>query len=601
MEEPQDEGREETDPWAPARNLFAGEVERVLRAAGAPVDPSALRRDLETPSDGPADFAVPLHRAARAVQKPAPELAQELAAAIQLPSGLGKVSADGAYLNFHHAPQALAERTLSLLFARGPRYGQGLPTGRASCVEHTSANPNGPFHVGRIRNAVIGDTLARILRAAGETVTTQYYVDDIGRQVAILTWIWSKPMETWPAPLRESLPPSGSAIPPGEKEDRWFGRPYPTASEFLKKDESAAEEVATLGRDLESGRAPASHRPMVERVLNGMIATLGRLGIHYDEFVWESSFLADGSVEKVIGRLREAPHAVQESNGAWAIDAAGMGLPKESAKIVFLRADGTSLYVTRDIAYHLAKFARFPRVIDVLGADHLLHARTLSALLGEIGEARRPEFLFYQYILAAGGAKMSTREGTAVYVDDLLEEAHRRAKSEVLSRREDLGEGEIDQIAEAVGTSAIRYLLVRVAADKPVQFRWEEALSFEGRSAPFLQYSYARATTLLRKAGRETPPYPYSISRLGTPEELALLRVLSRLPGTIQYAARSAHVHTLATFAHELADAFHRFYQEVPVLRAETEREDRIALVAATRMVLGTCLDLLGLARLERM
>ncbi|MGC2289052.1 MAG: arginine--tRNA ligase, partial [Thermoplasmata archaeon] len=280
----------------------------------------------------------------------------------------------------------------------------------------------------------------------------------------------------------------------------------------------------------------------------------------------------------------------------------GYGLPKESATIVVTRGDGSSLYPTRDVAYHLQKFSRFARVIDVLGQDHQLHARTLDAMLSEIGETRRPEFLIYQDITVPEGGRMSTRKGRAVHLDDLLNEAVERAHTEVLQRREDLSEDQVATIAEHIGAGAVRFHILRIAPDKPVKFHWEEALSFEGRSGPFVQYSYARAGSILRKADRESFPYPFEAKALSLPEETDLVRTLARLPGMIEYVARTAHVHTVATYAYGLAEAFNRFYQAVPVMRAEgPTRASRLALVAATRQALGNTLDYLGLERLERM
>jgi arginyl-tRNA synthetase len=132
-------------------------------------------------------------------------------------------------------------------------------------------------------------------------------------------------------------------------------------------------------------------------------------------------------------------------------------------------------------------------------------------------------------------------------------------------------------------------------------FRWEDALSFEGRSGPFVQYSYARASSVLRKGGVTEPPYPFDAARLAHPEENALVRVLARLPRVVAYAARSSHVHSIAGYAHDLADQFNRFYHAVPVLNSGAERESRVALVAAVRQALGNSLDLLGIAPLEAM
>lgn len=444
--------------------------------------------------------------------------------------------------------------------------------------------------------------MARVLRAAGYPVTTEYYVDDMGRQSAMITWIWSKPVDQWPADIREGARPPNGVTLATEKADHWYGRPYRFVSEFLKKDPAAAQEVAELTRQIESGDAPPRHHEIAEAVLGGMLASLARIGIHFDSFVWESSLVQDGSVARTIERLRKAPHAVIEDNGALALDARGYDLPKESATIIVTRGDGTSLYPTRDVAYHLEKFSRFARVIDVLGQDHQLHARTLVAMLAEIGETRRPEFLIYQDITVPEGGRMSTRKGRAVHLDDLLDEAVERAHAEVLKRREDLSPDHVAAIAEHVGAGAVRFHILRIAPDKPVKFRWEEALSFEGRSGPFVQYSYARAGSILRKAGREAPSYSFDAKALRLPEETDLIRTIARLPGTVEYVARTSHVHTVATYAYGLAEAFNRFYQAVPVLRAEgAEREARLALVAAARQTLGNTLDYLGLERLERM
>ncbi len=543
-------------------------------------------------------MAFPVHRAAAGVRRDPGSVAQALATAFPPSPGVLPPVANGAYVNFSIEPGELVRSTLDLALGRGREYGHAPSLPTSVCVEHTSANPTGPFHVGRVRNAIIGDTLARILRASGAPVTTQYYVDDMGRQAAIITWIWSKPVSDWPEPIRADAAAPGA---PEEKPDRRRGRPYPAASAFLKQHPEAAQEVAEVVRTVESGRPPPEHRRLAEEILGGMLASLARLGISFDEFVWESDLLRDGSVGRALDELRRAPHAVREENGAWAIDAATYGLPKESTHVVFERADRTSLYVARDVAYHLQKFARFGRAVDVLGQDHQLHARTLNALLTEIGAPLRPEYVIYQDITVPDGGRMSTRGGSAVWLDDLLDEAVDRARKEVLARREDLTPAEVEAIARAVASGAIRFHIVRVAPDKPVRFRWEEALSFEGRSGPFVQYAHARASSVLRKGGAETPPYPFDPSQLAGAEELGLVRIVSRFPRTVAYAARSAHVHAVAGYAHELADRFNRFYHAVPVLSSGPERASRIALVAAVRTTLANALGLLAVEPLDTM
>ena len=590
------------DPWGPVRTHIVTQLAARLASHGYPESPVAIDHSLDDAPAGVADFGYATHRAAKSVGVSADRLAAELAADFPLSGGLARVTSDGAYINFHADTPRLIQTTLELVLARAADYGRAPGRTEKVCVEHTSANPTGPLHVGRVRNGIVGDTLARALRGAGYPVTAEYYIDDMGRQSAMVSWIWSLPVDEWPASIRDRARPPEGASAATEKADHWYGRPYPFVSEAVKKDPSVAQRVAEQVRVIESGRPPALHREIAEAVLSGMLDSLGRIGIRFDRFVWESSLVEDGSVGKVIERLRRSSHAKVEANGALALDATEYGLPKDSATIVVTRGDGSSLYPTRDVAYHLQKFARYARLIDVLGQDHQLHARTLVAMLSEIGETRSPEFLIYQDITVPEGGRMSTRQGKAVYLDDLLDEAVERAHAEVLKRREDLTEEQVSQIAEHVGAGAVRYHILRVAPDKPVKFRWEEALSFEGRSGPFIQYSYARAASILRKAEREHPPYPFEAAALSTPEETDLIRAVARLPGTVDYVARTAHVHTMATYAYGLAEAFNRFYQSLPVLRAEEPvRSSRLALVAATRQALGNALDYLGLERLERM
>jgi arginyl-tRNA synthetase len=588
----------ETDPWAPFLAVIRDGLVTASGACGAPLSAEAILAQLSLEEGPEGEVAFPVHRAAQAAKRSPAELASAFAAAVPTSPLLRSISAKGAYVNFRVDAASLTRATLDLILGRRNRYGHAEPAGPPAVVEHTSANPTGPFHIGRVRNGIIGDTFARVLRASGTPVTTQYYVDDMGRQAAMITWIWSKPRETWPESVRKAVDGQEEA---GEKPDRHRGRPYPAVSAYLKENAEAREEVAVLVQQLESGNPPPEHRALARSILEGMLQSLARLGISFDEFVWESDFVRDGSVGKVLERLRACPHAVEEENGAWAIDASTYGLPKESTHLVFQRGNGTSLYITRDIAYHLTKFARFARVIDVLGQDHQLHARCLDALLEELGEARRPTFVIYQDITVPEGGRMSTRGGSAVWLDHLLAEAVERARTEVLARREDLADADIERIAEAVATGAVRYHIVRSAPDKPVVFRWEDALSFEGRSGPFVQYSYARASSVLRKGEATEPPYPFDTARLGHPEESALVRVLARFPRTVAYAARSGHVHAVAGYAHELADQFNRFYHAVPVLRSGDERPGRIALVAAMRQTLGNALDLLGISPLETM
>jgi len=227
----------------------------------------------------------------------------------------------------------------------------------------------------------------------------------------------------------------------------------------------------------------------------------------------------------------------------------------------------------------------------VLGENHRLEFRQLSAALSLLG-AGGVEAVFYSYVgLPEGG--MSTRRGWIVTMDDLVDEAVARALEEVRKRRPDLPEDRMREIAETVGVAALRYNILRVQAEKKITFRWEEALNFEGNSAPFLQYAHARACGILDKAGAFEPGDP---ALLAHPQEQALARLLAKFPSTVLAAADARRPHVLATYTYDVAARFNLFYRDCPVLTAEPAlRDARLGLADAARIVLRNGLDCLGL------
>src|SRR5436309_10239378 len=283
----------------------------------------------------------------------------------------------------------------------------------------------------------------------------------------------------------------------------------------------------------------------------------------------------------------------KEEDGAHYIDLSSFGLEGDAAKYVFVRKDGTSLYTTRDIAYHLNKMARCDLAINILGEDHKLSFQRLKSAFSLMGIDWAAETVFYAFVNLPEG-RMSTRKGRVVHLDDLIDEALDRAYVEVSKRRTDLSEAKKREIAETIGISAVRYNIVRVQAEKAILFRWEEALNFEGNSAPFVQYAHARACSILAKAeGRG----PGEFERLTHPQEQRLLRWIAKFPSTIRDAADGRRVHAVASFAADFAAQFNQFYRDCPVLTADPVglRNARIALVDGARVVLRNALDCLGL------
>jgi arginyl-tRNA synthetase len=235
--------------------------------------------------------------------------------------------------------------------------------------------------------------------------------------------------------------------------------------------------------------------------------------------------------------------------------------------------------------------------VNVLGEDQKLAMQRLEATLKILGQKNVPQIVFYSFVSLPEG-RMSTRKGVVVNFDDLLEEAVERAYLEVDKRRKDLPEEKKRKIAAAVGIGAVRFDIIRVAAEKSITFKWEQALDFEKQGAPFIQYSHARTCSILEKAEISG----YDASLLKEKEEVALVKKIAMLPYVVSAASYDLKPHVMATYARELAETFNQFYRFMPVLNAEPAiRDARLALVRASKNALACSLDMLGIEALEEM
>ncbi|WP_254765915.1 arginine--tRNA ligase [Salinilacihabitans rarus] len=582
------------------RSEVAEALEAALSSLDLPTDDLGIE---EPPEDVPAVVASSAaFRLAGEVGSPPPEVAADVADAIDVDelTYVSRVDTEGAYLNFLPNETYFAE---TLDAGVDEEYGHLADRGESVVVEHTSANPTGPVHVGRARNPIIGDALANVLAFAGYDVERHYYVNDAGRQMAVFTWAY----ETFDEDDLDEEPSR-------DRIEYDLVRYYRKGNAFLEdaseeEVEAAEAEIEAIMRGLEAGDDEVYERvsEVVDQVLGGMRECLERLPAEFDEFVKETRFMRDGSTEDLAERLKETESATYEDE-AWKVELDEFGIDKD---LVFLRSDGTSLYTTRDLAHHEWKFDNFDRAVTVLGEDHKLQARQLDAALQILGnDTDVLDSIHYSWVNLPGGEGMSTRRGTGIMLDDLLDEAIDRAREEVESRMDDrirdddLDEADVARIAYQVGVGAVRYDIVAKQPTKAITFEWDRALDFEAQSAPYVQYVHARCCGILEGAGVDLDEGPAGLddvdaSLLETPEERALLETIARFPAVIEAAAEDLEPHQVATYTRTFAERFNAFYRECPVLADDVDpdlREARLALVAASRHTVANALSALGIA-----
>jgi len=553
-----------------------------IRKVGFEIEDSELYFETSSHADLTSRAAF---RLASLYKKNPKEIASRIVSAIEIPDGsyVGEVNASGPYINFR-AGRHYLNRIVAAVLEEKEKFGCGAPKDRI-LLEHTSANPNGPLHVGHIRNSILGDTLARILKRAGHDVEVQYYVNDMGRQIAVVSWACER-----------------FELDLSRKSDAAIADVYIKANSELDKNPEYLKEIDALMENVEVGDIRTIERfdKAVSMAIAGIKETLLRLNVVHDKFVNESRFLKSGAVHDIVERIK-ATGRTKTDKGAIVVDLSDYGFEKT---LVIQRSNGTSLYTTRDLAYHEWKAGQADRIIDVFGADHKLISGQLRATLNAIG-IKEPEVVIFEFVSLPEGS-MSTRRGQFISADDLFDRVTEAALKQVETRRPETAYEFKKQVAEMVGMGAVRYDIVRVSPEKSTVFNWKEALDFEKQGAPYIQYSHARACSILEKAKEEVAwnsSGKIDSSLLIEDSEIDLVKKMAMFDSIIDLAARELKPHMLAIYARELADAFNQFYRFVPVIASEDEevRGARLALVECARIVLANSLDTLGIAAPESM
>jgi arginyl-tRNA synthetase len=543
----------------------------------------------------PADVAMPVFKAARDRQVPPPQLAQQLAGAVSIPvdSLLAAVVAAGPFLNFSIEQSRYIASVLAEVRTMGNAYGSDdVGTDKRIVIDYSSVNIAKLMHVGHIRSTIIGQALANIFRFLGYTVIGDNHLGDYGKQfgmniAAIVRW----------------------GKPQGQDEEALaqLDKLYAAYSKEAKDNEALHDEARSWSLKLEQGDSTAVElwQWMVNLTLTAIQTNYDRLGVKFDHALGESFYapLNEGVIEESLA----SGFAHRDEAGAVVVAELEEGMPT----FLLQRSDTGSLYHTRDmgcIKYRMSEF-KPDQIIYVVGTPQELHFRQLFALARKVGYVPAGvelEHVKFGTIFDQSGKPLSTRAGNMVYLTELLDDAHTRARAVVDASSPDLPEAVRADVAEKVGIGAVMYNDLYQDSKRNITLDWDRMLAIEGNSAPYIQYMYARCRSIVRRVVGETADMQVPVcdaAVLTHPSELDLVRQLAKLPGAVREAADRYATFVIAEWCYDTARTFSAFYRDCPVVKADDDavRTARLALTAATAQALRNGLGLLGIHVPERM
>ena len=510
------------------------------------------------------------------------------------------------FLNMSIAPSFWIEQLEAI--AADTNYGQQKDRDQLMMVEYSSPNTNKPLHLGHVRNNLLGSSIARIQEANGWKVVKTNIVNDRGIHIckSMLAWLKFGNGET----------PESS----GKKGDHLIGDYYVRFDQEYRKQVKALMEQG-LSEDDAKREAPLMKEAqamllkweqgdkevrdlwarMNEWVYAGFDETYKMMGVSFDKIYYESNTYLEGKKEVERG-LSEGLFYRREDGSVWA-NLTGDGLDEK----LLLRSDGTSVYMTQDIGTAKLRYQDYPidKMVYVVGNEQEYHFKVLSLLLDKLGFPFGKELVHFSYgMVELPNGKMKSREGTVVDADDLMVQMIADAKEiskDKVNTLPDLAETEADEIARKVGLGALKYFILKVDPRKNMLFNPEESIDFNGNTAPFIQYTYARIQSVLRKA--ETQIEQPSLAAALNDKEVALIQRLTDYPAAVKQAGDEFSPAVLCNYAYALAQEFNSFYHDYSILNEPDEQKKnlRLLLSAEVAKVLKHAMALLGIEMPERM
>ena len=569
------------------------------------------------PNPEMGDLGSPMFSFAKALRMAPPQIAAGVAARITDKS-LGEFLAVGPYVNVKLNKAGAAAPILAAVKAQGDSYGslnsdgKKPLEGRRVMIEFSSPNTNKPLHLGHVRNDALGESVSRILKAAGAEV---YKVDLINnRGVHICkSMLAYKLFHEANGDTPESL---------GMKGDHFVGQCYVEFDKYLKgekdKPETAHPEAAQMAEDMlikwEAGdpEVHALWEKMNGWTFDGVKETYERTGISFDKYYFESETYLKGKDEIMKGLEKGVFFKAEDGSVRIDVtDVVGKGKDEDNHEKVLLRKDGTSVYITQDIGTAISRHDdwAFNQLVYVVASEQNYHFKILFHILKKLGFDWADKLYHLSYgLVNLPSGRMKSREGTVVDADDLVDSLHADALAAIKERGRDGEVGDADEVAEKVALGALHYYMLQATPIKDMLFNPAESLSFNGNTGPYLQYMGARINSILAKAseaGVAEDSSEAAVALLTSEDEWALIKQLGDYPAVIAKAAENLDPSLVASYVYEVAKLFSKFYQNCPIIGAADENKQlsgaRLYLASCTLQVIRNAMKLVLVPYLEKM
>ncbi len=550
------------------------------------LDHKVVSDAVETPPDEKlGDLAFPCFPLAKVMRKAPPLIAQELASKLSADELIDKVDAVGGYLNFFYNRSAFITDTISAVLESGDKWGYSDEgNGKTVLVEYSSPNIAKPFHIGHLFSTAIGNSLARIYKFLGYDVQSLNHLGDWGTQFGKLISAykrWGDPEVIEKDPINELL------------------KIYVKFHEEAEKDPSLNDEAREYFKRLEDGdeEATALWKHFRDLSLKEFNRIYDMLGVKFDSYNGEA-FYSD-KMDEVVKILDEKGLLV-ESEGAKVVDLSDMDMPP----CIILKSDGATIYATRDIAAALYRHRTydFYKNIYVVGLPQSLHFRQIFETMKRAGWEWSKDCVHVGFgLVKLPGKSMSTRHGDVIFLEDVLNESIEKTRAIIEKNNSDVDD--VDSVSKKIGIGAILYTFLKNSREKDIVFSWDSMLDFDGESAPYCMYGYARGKSILRRA-EGIDYHDADLAKAVSDDSYTLVKQLALFGDAVKDAAAKYEPFYVTRYVTNLVKLFNKFYNTNPIMRndvPEDVKKARLAVVDATCTVIRSALALLGIDVVESM